>query len=938
MKKLFLLAYSCLFSVVLSASVVNYMADDTSIFPNPERGFTEELGGETMLSDSKNHVVKGNEWYFSDKDYRSLVMLMYYLGNYKDKALSNKILQGFDEDMQILRENGFKCVLRFAYDWKSKTDASKDRVLAHIAQLKPYLAKNADVIYVLETGFVGQWGEWYYSTNFENESQHLNDNRRAVLTAMLDACPSNRFLLVRYPMIKGEYLGVMNNPDTDPLTSAEAFSGSTRARIGHHNDAFLNEWGNDGTYVGWDEEKDDDPAVRQYIADETLYVPNGGENNVENKTLAGKVYNQAEAEMSLYHWSFCGETYSEEVTDKWRSSGIFDELNRKMGYRYQLVTATLPDAANVGEKTNIIIQIKNVGYAPLYNERHAYIVLSNGTKTYSIALQSDPRRWLPNGVVTTINEQIAIPSSVPEGTYQLYLHMPDASSSLAANPKYAVRFANTDVWDATTGMNKLNASVTIQSSGTPIVTTPTISVANSMSFGNVTVGTPVAQNLTVSGTDLEGNISIVSNHSALTVSPASITAAQAQSGATVTVTLNATATGSGNATLTLSSINAEKKTVNVTWTAAEQGGGDDPTPTSSSGKYSERTYNADSTSCTWDFTSVVTADVNITSEEIDNDIVLKPSEGNKLKVIKGSGLSTQKTQNSVYLPVPAGAAGTVSATMFGNSDSRWLQLYVNGETASDSKRIWSKEGAGTDGKRGPQSFTFTADDITTYQGKTYLTFTDNTTEMKIATFTIMLTTGTYAVGDGGTTEPPTPGTDAVNLPATLNKANMSASSDDAWWTKDADYYDFGSTDAANTGRYIEWKVNLLYPKEYTVSAVIGFPGDENADGFTLQLQLLNFTQVVDTYTGENTWAEANITYTAKWNLSNVASGEYTLRAMNIAEWEQPKLKSVTLDTDMTGTGLDQTKTAPQVQKILRNGQLLLIKGDRIYTVQGTELF
>ena len=242
MKKFIFLLASLVSVAVTAANRVSYTADETSIFPNPERGFTEELGGETKLSDSKNHVVQPEaDWYFdmddpdnADRKTQTLVMLMYYLGNYRSKDLSDKMLQGFDEDMQILRDKGFKCVLRFAYDWNSKTDADLAHVQRHIAQLKPHLAKNADVIYVLETGFVGQWGEWYYSTNYGNESQHLNDSRRAVLTAMLDACPTDRFLLVRYPLIKTEYLG-----DETALTAEQAFTGTTRARIGHHNDAFL---------------------------------------------------------------------------------------------------------------------------------------------------------------------------------------------------------------------------------------------------------------------------------------------------------------------------------------------------------------------------------------------------------------------------------------------------------------------------------------------------------------------------------------------------------------------------------------------------------------------------------------------------------------------------------------------------------------------------
>ena len=147
------------FALALCAKDITYTPDDVTIFPNPERGFTDQLGGEVALTDSKNHVVKPEEeWYwdkedenYPDRKNQSLVMLMYYLKNYKTKALSDKILKGFDEDMQILRNHGFKCVLRFAYDWSSKNDADTTWALRHIEQLAPHLEANKDVIYVLET-------------------------------------------------------------------------------------------------------------------------------------------------------------------------------------------------------------------------------------------------------------------------------------------------------------------------------------------------------------------------------------------------------------------------------------------------------------------------------------------------------------------------------------------------------------------------------------------------------------------------------------------------------------------------------------------------------------------------------------------------------------------------------------------------------------------
>ena len=542
------------------------------------------------MTDSKNHLLVGNESFFEEGGVRpteSLVVVLYNLSKYKDKDLSDDMLRGFEDDMQVLREKGFKCVLRFAYTESDSHDASKARVLAHIRKLKQKLQENADVIYVLQAGFVGEWGEWYYSDNFGYETQHLNSNRREVLEALLDACPQDRFLLVRYPMIKAEYLG-----HTNYLTESQAFKGTPQARIGHHNDAFLNDYGNDGTYVSWDESEDDDDKVRDYIAKETLFVPNGGETNVteeDNPGRAKKVYNQAESEMAKYHWSFCGESYSTDVTDRWKknkskvntSSTIFDELNRKLGYRYQLVSGNYSTSANQGGKISVNITLKNVGYAPLYNYRVAKIVLKNGSKTYPIDLVSeaaDPRHWTPGNTIS-ISEQLDVPAGIPAGTYQLYLHLPDAYASLADKPAFSIRFANTGVWEASTGMNNLNASITISGSGTTPTPTPSLSVsASSINFGDVTVGSSATRTFTVTGANLSGNVTVSSNNSALAVSPTSISKSNAQSGATVTLSIAPAAAGNGSATVTIASSGASSKTVSVSWNGKQNGGGGNPQP------------------------------------------------------------------------------------------------------------------------------------------------------------------------------------------------------------------------------------------------------------------------------------------------------------------------------------------------------------------------
>lgn len=454
-KTLLLLTGIIALSLSTKAVNVTYTPDNTTIFKNPERGYTEELS--YKVSVAHPNVVKNNldnNWGGSNQ--MTLVMVLYNFNKFKAADIPSEVLAGFDEDMQILRDCGVKCVLRFAYteSQSDKTDATPEWVKRHLEQLKPHLAANADVIYVLEAGFIGSWGEWYYTTNYGNESQHMNSNRRKVIQYLFDNVPEDRFILFRYSMLKTEYF----NDDT-PLSAEEGFSGTMRARWGCHNDAFLNNWGNDGTYASDDD--DDDPAVRQFVATETLYVPNGGETNVESNSLAEKVYTKAPAEMAEYHWSFCGKSYATQVTSRWKSSGIYDTLNVHMGYRYNLLDAQFSDQAAPGGKANITIRIRNAGYAPIYNKRTAYVVLKNGNKTYPIALKADPRRWLPNGYVSWINEQIDLPSDMSEGTYQLYLWLPDQYESIKNDARFAVRFANTNVWDANTGYNNLNASIVI---------------------------------------------------------------------------------------------------------------------------------------------------------------------------------------------------------------------------------------------------------------------------------------------------------------------------------------------------------------------------------------------------------------------------------------------------------------------------------------------
>jgi len=159
------------------------------------------------------------------------------------------------------------------------------------------------------------------------------------------------------------------------------------------------------------------------------------------------------------------------------------------------------------------------------------------------------------------------------------------------------------------------------------------------------------------------------------------------------------------------------------------------------GQYSTRAISADGKTSTWTFDVVSGSAQTIADGTEDNGIVYVNGGGaNKAQTSKYMSFN----KSEVYIEVPSGSAGSISMVVYSSSDSRWFQLFINGTSGHETQRLWSKAGDGTDGKKGPQTFTFTSTDITTSSAKTYLHLKTNGTEMKLKSFTITLTSGSYS--------------------------------------------------------------------------------------------------------------------------------------------------------------------------------------------------
>ncbi|MDR0542753.1 MAG: DUF4832 domain-containing protein [Dysgonamonadaceae bacterium] len=428
-----------------TASVTYEPSDD--LFPNPERGFYKY--SDCNLGTGNNRLNESTLKYYRDNNI-TLLFRYFYLKNFKNSALSTQALSEFDTDMATIRRGGMKCVLRFAYSSsQDEPDAPLAIIKQHLDQLKPYLEKNADVIYVMQAGFIGAWGEWYYTTN----NLYNAGARYEVINKILQTLPSNRCVQLRTPAYKKEF-----TQRQTPLKPEEAFTGTPIARIAHHNDCFLASNTDYGTY----DEKNIE-SEKDYLNRDCLFVPIGGETCPPDGVSPADGL-KAYTEMARLHFSFLNDDYYTPVNNSWKTGNYMEKIIRELGYRLQLSSAECTAEVSPASEFNVRIILKNIGFAPLYNERKAELILKNALtgEKYTAQLDVEPRSWRPN-IESALEAKVGIPQNMPLGDYQLYLNLPDAAATLHDNPAYSVRFANNKVWEAATGYNNLLMTVNVTS-------------------------------------------------------------------------------------------------------------------------------------------------------------------------------------------------------------------------------------------------------------------------------------------------------------------------------------------------------------------------------------------------------------------------------------------------------------------------------------------
>ena len=445
-------------------TTLRYTADFASVISNPERGWHNRRDvdgrGGNDVRDFSDVKAAGH----------TLVHSYLRLDDFKDTdKLSASYLTDLQKALDAIRVSGLKVILRPSYVFSASPSVPEARILGHIEQLNAVISANADVVSHLEAGYLGKWGEWHSGPYTELSSKSDGTTRYRIIKRILDTTPDTIPLAMRYPMHIREILNELQVPDgSRPLTQVQ------RDRLGHHNDCFLYDKSDRGTYAKggiWFGNQTLEQQ-KQYAFD--MITSYGG-----NKMMGGETCMSAidriddwQNDMTKANWTEINVNFWQGAIDLWKKRSLpasgndpaemeFDRISRKIGYRLRVVDATFPTSAKAGGRFTIAANLSNDGYASVIKPRPLFLVFANGTNRYDVQLRDvDVRKWV-SGEASLSPQTVTLPSEMPSGTYKLALWLPDYYPNLRSRPDYSIRFANRGIWDATKGYNVLFDAVTV---------------------------------------------------------------------------------------------------------------------------------------------------------------------------------------------------------------------------------------------------------------------------------------------------------------------------------------------------------------------------------------------------------------------------------------------------------------------------------------------
>jgi len=411
---------------------------------NPDRGFYDASYGLEKERDYNAYEAAYNEGY-------RLVYAPIDLSDYNEtQTLPDSLLSTIEKNLQDAQTAHMGLILRIKYrDSIDSSDPEKALILSHLDQLTPLLQQYTHTISVVQAGLIGAWGEWHsFSGDFEEGTEGYIENRRE-LVEKLSAIFPQTYLQIRTPMHKellfGESESYGEVGDAGMITPQTAYSTQLQSRVGHHNDCFLINQTDAGTYMS-----DNIDFWRAYVANDTQYAPMGGETcgigDGDDAQLSDCP--NTLAQLKTLHFSFINDAYHPDVIDKWKDQGCYEEIAQNLGYRLE---ATQLELSYDDADLDIRFSFENKGYAAPYRNASVSFLLMNDTDRYLLPLTEDIRKWYGQEAQEIAYHVDLDP--IKKGTYCLYFKIETDGGSIA--------LANSRTWVESVEANLLECGIDV---------------------------------------------------------------------------------------------------------------------------------------------------------------------------------------------------------------------------------------------------------------------------------------------------------------------------------------------------------------------------------------------------------------------------------------------------------------------------------------------
>ncbi len=321
-------------------------------------------------------------------DSETLALLLIDIGAYHDMPIKEGSLDYlckiFDRFTQLNKE----VILRIVYDTEGKgmikEPSALSQIIFHMKQLGSIVKNYANLIYVSQGLFVGNWGEMH-------GSKFLSDNDLKVLAKTW------------YSETQGKIRIALRKP-----VQCRMAAFSTNIYMGVFDDAILASDTHLGTFGEIDDEnRQEMPWCRakefEFIKDTALKVPCGGE------AVAGNIIPSCEETVNTLkrmNISYLNCIHDAKILDSWKEQeykgeSLYSYISSHLGYNI-VIEEVKTTYLGIGKK-GLKIKIVNTGFARFYDEAELKIIIKEGGNIVKEEILPFDVRALGGGEAVWIN-------------------------------------------------------------------------------------------------------------------------------------------------------------------------------------------------------------------------------------------------------------------------------------------------------------------------------------------------------------------------------------------------------------------------------------------------------------------------------------------------------------------------------------------------------